>query len=120
MAQVHLLQSQKQELEKSKLKAEAEVVLMKTKLSYPDTNQLTKLLFLHLPSQVSLVQEKLKTLDSLLSLLQKVTHTLNSFSTMVDNASRATSMNVPSAGQATASPAEGEKNTKDAGYKPKR
>ncbi|GJT98518.1 hypothetical protein Tco_1094036 [Tanacetum coccineum] len=34
---------------------------------------------------------------------------------MVDNASGATSMHVPSAGQATASPAEGEKNTKDAG-----
>ncbi|GJW17905.1 hypothetical protein Tco_0025341 [Tanacetum coccineum] len=34
---------------------------------------------------------------------------------MVGNASRATSMHVPSAGQAVASPAEGEKNTKDAG-----
>ncbi|GJU22846.1 MAK10-like protein [Tanacetum coccineum] len=34
---------------------------------------------------------------------------------MVDNASGATSMNVSSAGQATASPVEGEKNTKDAG-----
>ncbi|GKD83795.1 hypothetical protein Tco_1350634, partial [Tanacetum coccineum] len=33
---------------------------------------------------------------------------------MVENASGATSMHVPSAGQATASPAEGEKNTKDA------
>ncbi|GJY91868.1 hypothetical protein Tco_0507650 [Tanacetum coccineum] len=102
---------------------------MKTKPSYPDINQLTELLvaelkniqwkppteFLNLPSQVSLVQEKLKTLDSLPSLLHKVTHTLNRFSTMVDNASGATSMNVPSTGQATASPTEGEKNTKDAG-----
>ncbi|GJW15315.1 hypothetical protein Tco_0019448 [Tanacetum coccineum] len=33
---------------------------------------------------------------------------------MVENASGASSMNVPSAGKATASPAEGEKNTKDA------
>ncbi|GJV53587.1 hypothetical protein Tco_1449328 [Tanacetum coccineum] len=33
---------------------------------------------------------------------------------MVENASGVTSMNVPSAGQATASPTEGEKNTKDA------
>ncbi|GKB65560.1 hypothetical protein Tco_0921746 [Tanacetum coccineum] len=33
---------------------------------------------------------------------------------MVENASGATSMNVPLAGKATASPAEGEKNTKDA------
>ncbi|GJV49916.1 hypothetical protein Tco_1440128 [Tanacetum coccineum] len=47
--------------------------------------------FLNLPSQVSSVQEKLKTLDSL---------------------PRATSMNVLSAGKATASPAEGENNTK--------
>nr|GEU95972.1 alpha/beta hydrolases superfamily protein [Tanacetum cinerariifolium] len=35
------------------------------------------------------------------------------FSTIVANASRATSMNVPSASKATASPAKGEKNTKD-------
>ncbi|GJU55421.1 retrovirus-related pol polyprotein from transposon TNT 1-94 [Tanacetum coccineum] len=71
--------------------------------------------FLNLPSQVSSVQEKLKTLDFLPSLLHKVTHTLNRFSTMVDNALEAISMNVPSAGQATVSPTEGEKNTKDAG-----
>ncbi|GJX67058.1 hypothetical protein Tco_0302785 [Tanacetum coccineum] len=70
--------------------------------------------FLNLPSQVSSVQEKLKTLDSLPSLLYKVTNTLNRFATMVENASGATSMNVPSAGKATASLAEGEKNTKDA------
>ncbi|GJS48069.1 hypothetical protein Tco_0598190 [Tanacetum coccineum] len=36
------------------------------------------------------------------------------FATMVENASGATSMNVPLAGKATASPAKGEKNTKDA------
>ncbi|GJT49519.1 hypothetical protein Tco_0975676 [Tanacetum coccineum] len=70
--------------------------------------------FLNLPSQVSSIQEKLKILDSLPSLLHKVTDTLNRFATMVENASGATSMNVPSAGKATASPAEGEKNTKDA------
>ncbi|GJT36325.1 hypothetical protein Tco_0926744 [Tanacetum coccineum] len=206
MAQVHLLQSKKKELEKPKLKAEVEVVLMKTKPLYPDINQLTELLvtslkpelskllasydfasclptelkelpskitglseeikelkqhikdmeielpgdlieiptklksftstisslsshvaelkniqwkppaeFLNLPSQVSSVQEKLKTLDSIPSLLHTVTHTLNRFSTMVNNASRATSMNVPLAGQATASPTEGEKNTKYVG-----
>ncbi|GJQ96109.1 hypothetical protein Tco_0007248 [Tanacetum coccineum] len=60
------------------------------------------------------IQEKLKTLDSLLSLLQKVTDTLNRFATMVENAIVAASMNVPLAGKATASHAEGEKNTKDA------
>ncbi|GKA88185.1 hypothetical protein Tco_0809949 [Tanacetum coccineum] len=67
--------------------------------------------FLDLPSQVSSVQEKLKTLDSLPSLLNKVTNTLNMFATMVENASGATSINVPSASQATALPAEGKKNT---------
>ncbi|GJZ93201.1 hypothetical protein Tco_0665266 [Tanacetum coccineum] len=44
----------------------------------------------------------------------QVTDTLNRFATMVENALVAASMNVPSAGKATASPAEGEKNTKDA------
>ncbi|GKC19066.1 hypothetical protein Tco_1021216 [Tanacetum coccineum] len=43
--------------------------------------------FLNLPSQVSSVQEKLKTLDSLPSLLTKVTDTLNRFATMVENTS---------------------------------
>ncbi|GJV25264.1 hypothetical protein Tco_1377959 [Tanacetum coccineum] len=62
--------------------------------------------FLNLPSQVSSVQEKLKILDSLPSILHKVTDTLNRFATMVENASGATSMNVPSAGKASASPAE--------------
>nr|GEV69363.1 hypothetical protein [Tanacetum cinerariifolium] len=70
--------------------------------------------FLNLPRQVSSVQKKLKTLDFLPSLFYKITYILNSFYTMVDNASGATSMNVPSAGQATSLPAEGEKNTKDA------
>ncbi|GJS95643.1 retrotransposon protein, putative, ty1-copia subclass [Tanacetum coccineum] len=164
---VHLLQSQKEELEQAKVKAEAEVASIKAKPSYPDINKLTKLLikelkkhvrdmeielfgdlkeiptkletftstisslssqvaklknihwelptdFLNLPSQVSSVQEKLKILDSLPSLLHKVTDTLNRFATMVENVSGTTSMDVPSVGKATASPAEGEKNTKDA------
>ncbi|GKB51622.1 hypothetical protein Tco_0902375 [Tanacetum coccineum] len=38
---------------------------------------------------------------------------MNRFATLVENASEATTKDVPSAGQATASPAEGEKNTKD-------
>ncbi|GJU68737.1 hypothetical protein Tco_1254996 [Tanacetum coccineum] len=70
--------------------------------------------FLDLPSQISSVQKKLKTLDSLPSLLNKVTKTLNRFATVVENASGATTKDVPSAGQATASPAEGEKNTNPA------
>ncbi|GJR10826.1 hypothetical protein Tco_0793478 [Tanacetum coccineum] len=67
-----------------------------------------------LPVLVSSVQKQLKTLDSLPSLLNKVTKTLNRFATMVENASEATTKDVPLAGQATASPAEGEKNAKDA------
>ncbi|GJV96848.1 hypothetical protein Tco_1548425 [Tanacetum coccineum] len=63
--------------------------------------------FLVLPHLVSSVQEKLKTLDSLLSLLKKVTYTLNRFATLVENASRATTMGVPSVDKATSSPAEG-------------
>ncbi|GKA05449.1 hypothetical protein Tco_0684569 [Tanacetum coccineum] len=67
-----------------------------------------------LPVLVSSVQKQRKTLDSLPSLLNKVTGTLNRFATVVENASTTTTRYVPSAGQATASPAEGEKNTKDA------
>nr|GFA55134.1 hypothetical protein [Tanacetum cinerariifolium] len=70
--------------------------------------------FLDLPSHVSSVQEMLKALDSLPSLLNKVTETLHRFASVVEIASGATTADVPSAGQATASPAEGEKNTKDA------
>ncbi|GKD65140.1 hypothetical protein Tco_1307248 [Tanacetum coccineum] len=67
--------------------------------------------FLDLPSQVFIVRKKLKTLDSLPSLLNKVTDTLNRFATVVENALEATSKDVPLTGQATASPTEGEKNT---------
>ncbi|GKE46952.1 hypothetical protein Tco_1478210, partial [Tanacetum coccineum] len=56
-------------------------------------------------------QEKLKTLDSLPSLLNKVTDTLNRFATVVENTSGATTKGVPSTGQATTLPAEGENNT---------
>ncbi|GJS12123.1 hypothetical protein Tco_0368919 [Tanacetum coccineum] len=66
--------------------------------------------FQALPSQVSSVQEKLKSLDSLPSLLNKVIDTLNRFATVVENASGDARNNVPSAGQASASPAEEEKN----------
>ncbi|GJZ40883.1 hypothetical protein Tco_0587769 [Tanacetum coccineum] len=54
--------------------------------------------FLVLPSKISLVQEKLKTLDTLPSLLNKVTDTLNRFATIMENASSgATCTSVPSA-----------------------
>nr|GEU45747.1 hypothetical protein [Tanacetum cinerariifolium] len=151
IAQIHLVQSQKEELEQAKEKAEGEVASMKAKPSYPDINQLTELVItetsgeikelkqhvrdmeIELPgdllkiltkpetftSTISSpfipVQDTLQTLDFLPSLLQNVTNTLNRFFAMVDNASGATSVHVPSAVQAATSPAEGEKNTKDAG-----
>ncbi|GJU92085.1 hypothetical protein Tco_1304508 [Tanacetum coccineum] len=69
--------------------------------------------FLDLPSQVSLVQEKLKTFP-LPSLLNKVTETLNSLATIVENASRATDKSVASTVLTTASHTKGEKNTNPA------
>ncbi|GJS79267.1 hypothetical protein Tco_0729148 [Tanacetum coccineum] len=63
--------------------------------------------FQALPVLVSSVQKKLKTLDSLPSILNKVAETLNRLATMVENASRATTKDVPLAGQATVSPAKG-------------
>ncbi|GJR64806.1 hypothetical protein Tco_0010871 [Tanacetum coccineum] len=112
MYQVHLLQSQKNKLEQQKATTEAKVASLKARPSYPDINQLTDLLvaelkniqwelpakFQALPVLVSSVQQKLKTLDSLLSLLNKVTETLNRFATVVENASRAITKDVPSAG----------------------
>ncbi|GKA35143.1 hypothetical protein Tco_0721634 [Tanacetum coccineum] len=96
MAQVHLLQSQKDTLEQQKAK------------ELPTE-------FLGLPSKISSVQEKLKTLDALPSLLHKVTNTLNRFATVIENAlAKATDKSVPSACQVDASPTKGEKNTNPA------
>ncbi|GJV54996.1 hypothetical protein Tco_1456001 [Tanacetum coccineum] len=55
-----------------------------------------------------------QTLDSLPSLFNKVTDTLNRFATVMENASEVARNNVPSTGLATASPTEGEKNTNPA------
>nr|GEW83051.1 retrovirus-related Pol polyprotein from transposon TNT 1-94 [Tanacetum cinerariifolium] len=112
-------ESQKKELEQLKAVAEAEVASLTTKPLFPDINQLTTLLELpadihDLPHLICSVQETLKTLDSLPDLLNKVTNTLNRFANMVKNASRAITADVPSAGKATTSPDEGEKNIKDA------
>nr|GEW23571.1 probable receptor-like protein kinase At5g59700 [Tanacetum cinerariifolium] len=61
------------------------------------------------------VQEKLKNLDAILSLLHKVVDTLNRFATIMENAStKATDKGVLSAGHISASHAEGEKNTNQA------
>nr|GEV95819.1 hypothetical protein [Tanacetum cinerariifolium] len=48
--------------------------------------------------QELMAQEKLKTLDTLLSILNKVTDTLQKFATVMENASGATGKSVPSAG----------------------
>ncbi|GJV43438.1 hypothetical protein Tco_1427974 [Tanacetum coccineum] len=70
---------------------------------------------LDLPSQISPVQAKLQTLDTLPSLLNKVANTLTRFASIMKNASHtATSKGVPSAGPTTASPAEGENITNPA------
>ncbi|GKD87139.1 hypothetical protein Tco_1358293, partial [Tanacetum coccineum] len=72
-----------------------------------------------LPDDLIEIPTKLESFTSTISSLSSQSFTqgsdtLNRFAIMVENASGATSMNVPSAGQATASPAEGQKNTKDA------
>ncbi|GJU71367.1 hypothetical protein Tco_1262772 [Tanacetum coccineum] len=68
-----------------------------------------------LPSQVSSVHAKIKTLDALPSLPNKVTDTLNRFAHILENASpKAGDKSVPLAGQAGTSPAEREKNTNQA------
>ncbi|GJU19928.1 retrovirus-related pol polyprotein from transposon TNT 1-94 [Tanacetum coccineum] len=95
----HATSHDKNELEQQKAKAEAAISSLKSRPSYTDINQLTDLL------------EKLKTLDSLPSLLNKVIDTLNRFFTVVENALGVACNNVPSAGKATASPTKGEKNT---------
>ncbi|GJZ40181.1 putative reverse transcriptase domain-containing protein [Tanacetum coccineum] len=53
MAQVHLLQSQKEKLELQKAHAEAEVASLKARPSYPDINQLTELLVTSLKHELS-------------------------------------------------------------------
>ncbi|GJS73372.1 hypothetical protein Tco_0706213 [Tanacetum coccineum] len=168
--------SQKDDLEQQKAKAEAEVSSLKARPSYPNINQLTDLLVTSLKPEFSKLlashdfasclpnalkelpskftelsreikelkkhvqdmeiklpgdlkeiltkletftstisylssQEKLKTLNFLSNLLNKVTDTLNRFATMMENASGAARNSVPLVGQASASPAEGEKNT---------
>ncbi|GJY99427.1 hypothetical protein Tco_0516857, partial [Tanacetum coccineum] len=131
MAQVHLLQSQKEDLEQEKAKAEAEVASMKANPLYPDITQLLNFcglsgeikelkkhvrdMEIELTGDLKEIPTKLEIFTStIFSLSSQVTDTLNRFATMVENASGVASMNVPSAGKATVSPTEGEKNTKDA------
>ncbi|GJY23314.1 retrovirus-related pol polyprotein from transposon TNT 1-94, partial [Tanacetum coccineum] len=66
--------------------------------------------FLSVPTQVEMVQAKLKTLDALLSLLNKVTNALNQFAQAITS-KKTEDTSIPSAGQAGTQPTEGEKNT---------
>ncbi|GJT09734.1 hypothetical protein Tco_0856776 [Tanacetum coccineum] len=82
-------------LDIKKAKAEAEVASLKARPSFPDINQLTNLLVVELKN----IQWEL----------------LAKFATVVENASGATTKDVPSAASNWLQPAEGEKNTtKDA------
>ncbi|GJS14240.1 hypothetical protein Tco_0408712 [Tanacetum coccineum] len=120
-------------LKQQKEKAEAEVAFLKSQHMYPNVNQLTELLVTSLKPELSKIlashvfdssiPPELKELPSKITelsgevkeLTKNVTNTLNKIATIVKNASpKATNKSVPSADQAGASPAEGEKNTKDA------
>ncbi|GJZ11725.1 hypothetical protein Tco_0546484 [Tanacetum coccineum] len=68
--------------------------------------------FLYVLTQVASIQAKIKTLDALPSLLNKVTKALNKFAQVIESASKkARDLIVPSVGLAGTHPAEAEKNT---------
>nr|GEV18088.1 hypothetical protein [Tanacetum cinerariifolium] len=134
----HLLQSQKKELELSREIKELKKHIKDIEIELPRdlkeipskletfTSTISNLSFqvaklkniqLELPAEfpdlphlASLVQKKLKTLDSLPGLLKTNTNTLNRFFTMVENASGATTTCVPSANKAAALHAKEEKD----------
>ncbi|GJZ44669.1 hypothetical protein Tco_0591924 [Tanacetum coccineum] len=132
---VHLLQSQKEKLEQQKEKAKAEVASLKARPSYPDINQLTelmvtslkpglsKLLTLHdfvscLPTELKELPSKFIELSGDIKELKRHVAELKNIQWELPaeflDLPRAASKNVPSVGQATTSPAEGEKNTSPA------
>ncbi|GJS67867.1 hypothetical protein Tco_0682432 [Tanacetum coccineum] len=93
--------SQNSKLKKEKIKVEAEVAFLSAQPTYPNVEQLSELL------------AKIKTLDSLLSLLNKVTEALDRFAQAIEHASqKAGDQGVPLAGQAGTHPVEGKKNIK--------
>nr|GEY96988.1 hypothetical protein [Tanacetum cinerariifolium] len=70
--------------------------------------------FLGLPSQISSVQEKLKTFDALPSLVHKVTDTLSRFATIMENpSSKATDKGVPLASYRKSKEVMSSKDAKD-------
>ncbi|GJZ13128.1 hypothetical protein Tco_0548358 [Tanacetum coccineum] len=107
MDQVHLLQSQKEELEQAKAKAELPSKIIGLSREIKELKKHVRDIEIELHGDLKEIPTKLETFTS----------TISSLSSQVCHHSgkgiRTTSMNVPSAGKATASPAEGEKNTKD-------
>nr|GEW28895.1 hypothetical protein [Tanacetum cinerariifolium] len=135
MAQVYLLQSQKEELKQAKAKAShnfasfltTEVKELPSKITglsgeIKELKKHVRDMKIELLGDLKEILTKLETFTFTISSLSSQVAELKNihwefpaeFATMVENALRATSTNVPSAGKATASPAEGEKNTKDA------
>ncbi|GJU13163.1 hypothetical protein Tco_1135559 [Tanacetum coccineum] len=131
---VLILQSQMHKLEAKKNKAKAEAALLKAQSTFPNMERLNELLsltpqvaelkilqwelpaeFLVVPSQVEMVQAKLKTLDALLSLLSKVTNALNQFAQAITS-KKTGDDSVPSAGQAGTQLVEGENNINQATF----
>ncbi|GJR01018.1 hypothetical protein Tco_0524002 [Tanacetum coccineum] len=98
MTHVLLLKSQKDELEQQKASAKAEPELSKLLASHNFASSLPTELK-ELPLKFTELSREIKELK---------------FATVVENASEAMTKDVPLVGQVTASPAEGEKNTKDA------
>nr|GEY41951.1 hypothetical protein [Tanacetum cinerariifolium] len=105
IAQVHLLQSQKEELEQAKEKAEGEVASMKATPSYPDINQLTELLITEISGEIKELKQHVRDMEIELPVdLLKIPTKPKTFTSTIS------SPFIPAT-----SPTEGEKNTKDAG-----
>ncbi|GJW76542.1 hypothetical protein Tco_0138224 [Tanacetum coccineum] len=135
--QVLILQSQKYKLELEKNKAEA--AILKAQPSFPNVEQLKELMVKSLKTEFSNIlsahdfssslptelkdlpskfndlteEAKLKTLDALPSLLNKVTNALNQFAQAITS-KKTRGDSVPSAGQAGTQPAEELKNINQA------
>nr|GEX19942.1 hypothetical protein [Tanacetum cinerariifolium] len=85
---VHLLQSQKKELELPKVIAEAEVASMKAKPSYPDINQLTELLIIGLYGEIKELKQHIKDMEiELPGDLKEISSKVETFTSTISNLS---------------------------------
>ncbi|GKC93213.1 hypothetical protein Tco_1158655 [Tanacetum coccineum] len=104
--------SQKRKLELEKNKSEAKVTLLSAQSSFLNVAQLTELLVKSLEPERAPLHAKIKTLEALPSLLNKVIKALNKFAqVMASVLKRTKDTSAPLAAQAGTKPAEGEKNT---------